>query len=56
MDLRREIAQKIDALLPDQEARVLQFVASLSASAVKGRAEPISAASQAQLDSESARE
>lgn len=36
MDLRREIAQKIDALAPDQQALVFQFVASLSASTVKG--------------------
>jgi hypothetical protein len=36
MDLRREIAQRIDSLAPDQQAQVLQFVASLSASALKG--------------------
>ncbi|HWE51067.1 MAG TPA: hypothetical protein VG273_14840 [Bryobacteraceae bacterium] len=36
MDLRREITRRIDALAPAQQARVLQFVASLSDSAVKG--------------------
>jgi hypothetical protein len=36
MDLRREIARKIDAPAPEQQEQVLQFVASLSSSAGKG--------------------
>jgi hypothetical protein len=36
MDLRREIAERIDALAPDQQERVLQFVASLPSRAING--------------------
>jgi len=32
MDLRQEIARKVDSLPPDLQARVLGFVSSLSAS------------------------
>jgi hypothetical protein len=36
MDLRREIAQKVDALAPDQQTEVLQFVASLASRTLNG--------------------
>lgn len=56
MDLRREIAQRIDSLAPNQQAQVLQFVASLSVSAGKGERGADLRRFARSLDSDSARQ
>ena len=56
MDFRREIAQRIESLAPDQQAQVLQFVTSLSASALKGERGGDLRAFAHSLDSESAQQ
>ena len=56
MDLRREIAQRINGLAPDQLAQVLEFVTSLSPSAVKGESGADLRQFARSLDSDSAQQ
>lgn len=56
VNIRREIEQRIDALGPEQQAQVLQFVASLSASTIKGESGLNLRQFARSLDSDSARQ
>jgi hypothetical protein len=56
MDLRQEIARKIDNLPTDLQAQVLRFVASLSASAPVGEKGAALRQFSSSLDSLSARQ
>jgi hypothetical protein len=56
MDLRQEIAQRIDALAADQQAEVLQFIASLASRTVNGESGLNLRRFARSLDSDSAQE
>jgi len=56
MDVRQEIAKKIDNLPPDLQAQVPRFVASLSTSAPVGEKGAILRQFSSSLDSHSARQ
>jgi len=56
MDVKREIARKVDNLPPDLQQQVLQFVASLSASALVGESGATLRRFSSSLDAVSARQ